>query len=142
MNKHNSYLKVATLFLLFLTQSIVKVKAGDDNTTGVHFRSITFEQALTVAKAENKPIFIHGFADWCHYCVYMKDSVYTDKEVGDFYNEHFVCIKLDMEKEGKELNKTIKSHTFPTFLEALREDMPSDSATRPTSSGPALPMVS
>ena len=33
----------------------------------------------------------------------MKDSVYIDKEVGDFYNTNYVIIKIDMEKEGSEM---------------------------------------
>ena len=114
--KSASHLKIIFLSLLFFSQLPQITKGSEDNTPGVHFRPITLEEAIEAAKAENKKVFVHGFADWCHFCMYMKDSVYIDKEVGDFYNANFVCIKLDMEKEGKELNKTIRSHTFPTFL--------------------------
>ncbi|MCX6291330.1 MAG: DUF255 domain-containing protein [Bacteroidetes bacterium] len=115
MRKQNTGIKILLIGMLFLVRMTFVAYATDDKP-GIHFRALTFEQALAAAKAENKPLFIHGFADWCHYCEYMKDSVYPDKEVGEYYNSHFVCIKMDMEKEGKELNKTIKSHTFPTFL--------------------------
>ncbi len=116
MKKSFSYLKIVIISFLFIAQSFTKATAENDDKTGIKFRSLTLEQAIVAAKAENKKVFIHGFADWCHYCMYMKDSVYIDKEVGDFYNANFVCLKIDMEKEGKEINKTIKSHTFPTFL--------------------------
>lgn len=116
MRRNISYLKIAMISMLFLTILILKTKAGDSDKPGINFRPITFEQGLSASKAENKPLYIHCFADWCHYCMYMMDSVYPDKEVGDFFNAKFVCIKMDMEKEGKELNKTIKSHTFPTML--------------------------
>ena len=89
---------------------------GEQGNKGIHFRNITFEQALEASKREGKPVFMHGFASWCHYCIYMAESVYPDSTVGAFYNEHFVCIKVDLEKEGAELNKRLKSHTYPTLV--------------------------
>jgi len=105
-----------SLLILLIFQFIQKAEGGENDKQGVNFRTLTFEQALAASKKENKPLYIHGYADWCHYCKYMIDSVYTDKEVADFFNANFVSIKMDMEKEGKELNKTIKSHTYPTML--------------------------
>lgn len=116
MKKYSSYLKFVMISLLFITQSFTKVKAGNDNSPGIKFRSLTLEQAVEAAKAENKKVFVHGFADWCHYCMYMIDSVYPDKEVADFFNTNFVSIRIDYEKEGKEMNRTLKIHTFPTML--------------------------
>ncbi|CAN5473489.1 hypothetical protein BH11BAC2_BH11BAC2_22030 [soil metagenome] len=95
----------------------VNVKAQDNAApSGIIFQDLTYEQAIAKSKAENKPVFLHGFAAWCHYCEYMKDSIYPDAEVGKFYNAHFICIKLDMEKEGKDLNKRLKITSFPTYV--------------------------
>ncbi len=116
MKKYFLYLKIVMISSLFIAQSFTKAIADNNDKPGVKFRSLTLEQAIVAAKAENKKVFVHGFTDWCHYCIYMKDSVYIDKEVGDFFNSNFISLKIDMEKEGKEINKTIKSHTFPTFL--------------------------
>ncbi len=115
MKLYPSSIKIGAL-MIFLIVFAKITKGGDGDNQGVNFRKLTFEQALATSKKENKPLYVHGYADWCHYCKYMVDSVYTDKEVGDFFNAKFVCIKIDMEKEGRELNKTIKSHTFPTML--------------------------
>lgn len=116
MKKAYLVLRIIISFLLVIGYSSTKVKAADDGKQGIKFRSLTLEQAILAAKAENKKVFVHGFADWCHYCMYMKDSVYTDKEVGDFMNANYVSIKIDYEKEGKEMNKTLLIHTFPTML--------------------------
>ncbi len=89
---------------------------GDGDTGGVNFRPLTLEQGIAAAKSEKKPLYVHGYTDWCHYCMYMRDSVYPDKEVGDFYNAHFICIKINMEKEGKELNAALGAHTYPVML--------------------------
>jgi thioredoxin-related protein len=115
MKSYKSSFKALIIALMFIIPSIFYVKA-ETIKSGINFRPMTLQQALAAAKAENKPVFLHGFADWCHYCEYMKDSVYTNKEVADFYNEHFVCIKLDMEKEGKQLNTELKGHSFPLLV--------------------------
>lgn len=105
-------------FGILIVPFYVKSQAaeGAKDKQGINFRPITFEQALVAAKTEKKPVFLHGFAEWCHYCKYMLDSVYPNKEVGDFFNEHFVCIKMDMEKEGDKMNETLKAHSFPVLL--------------------------
>lgn len=47
----------------------------------------------------------------------MNTTVFTDPEVGRFFNEHFVNIKFDMEKgEGRELSKRYRMQVFPTYL--------------------------
>lgn len=114
MRKYSTYLITAIFFLLLITQNKSAKAAGGE--TGIKFRSISFREALAAAKAEHKYVFLHGFAEWCEYCKYMKDSVYTDKEVADYMNATFVCIKMDMEKEGKVMYDSLKAHPFPQLL--------------------------
>ncbi len=116
MRKNNFFLRIVMFSFLLITHLIFKAIAGDDAKSGIQFRTLTFEKALAASKAENKSLYIHCYADWCTYCKYMVDSVYTDKEVSDFYNANFVSVKINMEKEGKELCKVIKGHTWPTML--------------------------
>ena len=108
-------MKKIIIYIVLICSSF-KLFAGEEGTKGIQFRNITFEKALETSKKEGKPVFMHGFASWCHYCSYMVESVYPDSAVGAFYNEHFISIKVDLEKEGAELNKQLKVHTFPTFV--------------------------
>ena len=64
------------LFTLYLAGSAIA-----QEKEGINFRAITFDQAIQQAKAEKKPIFLHAFASWCHFCEFMVDSVYKDQEV-------------------------------------------------------------
>ncbi len=107
-------MKKITLLALLLLPLIVLSQTGEKN--GIRFRAISFDEAISVSKAEKKPIFLHAYASWCHYCEFMNDSVYTDPAVADFYNKYFVCIKMDMEKEGREFNKKIRIKNFPTHV--------------------------
>jgi len=102
---------IAFLFLILLLNTAF---AQDK---GLKFQDITYEQALQKSATEKKPVFLFGFATWCHFCEYMKDSVLKTEAVGDFYNQNFICIKMDLEKEGKNLNqKTIRAKSFPVLL--------------------------
>lgn len=56
------------------------------------------EQALQLAKQENKLILISvGYAA-CHWCHVMAHESFEDPEVAQVMNEHFVCIKVDREE--------------------------------------------
>jgi thiol:disulfide interchange protein len=84
---------------------------------GIQFFHGTFAEAQAKAKAENKLIFMDAYTSWCAPCRYMAANVFTDQSVGEYYNAHFVNIKVDMEKgEGPELGRRYNVNAYPTFL--------------------------
>ena len=55
-------------------------------------------KALEKARNEKKLILVSiGYAA-CHWCHVMERESFEDKEVAEFMNEHFVCIKVDREE--------------------------------------------
>lgn len=80
------------------------------------FRHISFDEALTAAKKENKLVFVDFFTTWCGPCKMMSNKTFPQKEVGDFMNERFVPLKLDAEKEGAELAKKYGVKAYPTYI--------------------------
>lgn len=103
-----------TLLTALLLSYFIGIRAQEN--TGIRFVSEGFETAVIRAKAEKKPLFLHAYASWCHYCQFMADSVYTDREVAEFYNSNFIPVKMDMEQEGREMNKKLRVKTFPTLV--------------------------
>lgn len=56
------------------------------------------DEALTKAKAENKPIFLSiGYAA-CHWCHVMERESFENEDIAAFLNEHFIAIKVDREE--------------------------------------------
>ena len=86
------------LGLVFLLSCSGAVKAQEQNSEGMRFFEGTFEEALQLAKKENKLIFMDCYGPWCGPCAQMVRLIFPLKEVGDFYNEHFINMKRDMEK--------------------------------------------
>lgn len=96
---------------------VQQTQASEDNTKGTQFFKGTFAQALAKAKQENKKLMVDCYTLWCGPCHYMTTNVFPNDTLGKFMNEHFVCMKLDMEHgEGPERNKTFNVKAYPTFI--------------------------
>ncbi len=56
------------------------------------------DEALELARSEDKPIFLSiGYAA-CHWCHVMERESFEDTVIARILNEHFVCIKVDREQ--------------------------------------------
>lgn len=84
---------------------------------GIEFDHGTFNEALVKAKKENKLIFMDCYTTWCGPCKYLSKNIFTQKEVGDFYNKNFVNLKMDCEKgEGPALATKFGVNSYPSLL--------------------------
>ncbi len=98
-----------TFLLIFLTGTVF---AG-----GIEFFEGTWKEALAEAEKQEKIIFVDAYAVWCGPCKRMSKEVFTDDAVGEFYNKHFVNVKMDMERgEGLEFRKKYPVSAFPTLF--------------------------
>lgn len=86
--------------------------------TGIDFKSISFADALKLAKKENKVIFIDAYATWCGPCKMMDSRTFSDANVGKYFNDNFINLKIDMEKnaDGPEIARRFKVQAYPTLL--------------------------
>ncbi|MFK8055312.1 MAG: thioredoxin family protein [Saprospiraceae bacterium] len=73
--------------------------------------------ALERAKAEDKMVFIDFYTSWCLPCKLMDEDVFTDKEFGDYMNQHFISVKIDAEHgNGPNLAALYGVKSYPTLL--------------------------
>ena len=78
-----------------------------------------WSKVLQRAKEQSRLIFMDCYTVWCGPCKGLAQDVFPQKQVGDFFNAHFVNVKYDMEKgDGKMLREKYKEYIigFPTLL--------------------------
>lgn len=107
MSKRFSFIIPLLLFIAAMAQA-----------QGIAFeQSLTYSQAVALAKKEGKMLFMDCYTSWCIPCAKMSKEIFPQAICGEYFNPRFVSIKMDMEKgEGKELAKKFQIMSYPTFL--------------------------
>lgn len=86
-------------------------------SANIEFFDGSYEEALELAKKERKIIFIDAYASWCGPCKQMAKNVFTQDQVGEFYNSTFINLKLDMEKaEAAVFKQSFSVSAYPTLF--------------------------
>jgi len=104
--------KVALLFLVVFSISLYSQESG------IKFSNDSLlSEALIKSKKEGKLVFIDCYTTWCGPCKRLAKDIFPQKEVGDFYNSHFINLSFDMEKgEGLKIRSKYKVQAYPTLL--------------------------
>ena len=104
--------KIVLLFLIVFSASLYAQEAG------IRFsKDSLLSDALARSKKEGKLVFIDCYTSWCGPCKYLAKEIFPQKEVGDFYNSHFINLSFDMEKgEGIKIRKKYAVQAYPTLL--------------------------
>ncbi|MEL6135674.1 MAG: thioredoxin family protein, partial [Bacteroidota bacterium] len=84
---------------------------------GIEFYKGSWEDAKAIAKAEQKLIFVDAYAVWCGPCKMMDRNTFSQEEVSSYFNDHFINLKLDVEKgEGVAFADEYKVTGMPTLF--------------------------
>jgi thioredoxin-related protein len=84
---------------------------------GIQFEKSNFATALNKAKNEKKVLFIDGYAVWCGPCKRMDQEVFPLKEVGDYFAQNLVALKVDVERgEGPEIKRKYGINGLPGYV--------------------------
>jgi thiol:disulfide interchange protein len=102
---------------MLLWTSILTILFSCSQAQGVSFFEGSYPDAQAEALRSQKPLFVFCYASWNTNSNRMLKQVFTQKEVGDFFNGNYVCLKMDMEKdEGSQLARRWRIRAYPTYL--------------------------
>ncbi len=108
---------IGVVLLTVIAFRFSSVDFSKNDPGGIQFQRISFQDALTLAKKENKILFIDFYATWCDPCKMMKKTSFSNERVGAFYNSNFINISVDAEKgEGVILAKKYKVEAYPSLF--------------------------
>ncbi len=109
---------LSSIILCLMLSSFVFAQASKQSVDdGMHFHKGNWAAALEKAAKEDKLVFMDAYTTWCGPCKKMSREIFPQSPVGDYFNEHFVNVKMDMEKgEGIELAKKYNVAVYPTLL--------------------------
>lgn len=114
--------KIFTVFAVIVVIAIYAfnnpiVDFKEDNKEGIQFHKGTWNEALALAKKENKLIFLDIYATWCGPCKKLKKNTFSNEEVGKLYNSNFINVALDGEQaEGEMLANRYNIGEYPSLL--------------------------
>lgn len=97
---------------------------------GIRFEeNLSWAQIQAKAKAENKYILMDTYATWCGPCKQMSVETFAQKEAGDFINNKFISVKVQMGqnkgdneyvkswyKDAKAIGEAYEVRAYPTVL--------------------------
>lgn len=85
---------------------------------GIKFKNISLAKAKESAAENDQLIFIDAYTSWCGPCKKMAATSFMNEEVGELFNEKFINLKIDCEKDvdGPEIARLYKVRVYPTLL--------------------------
>lgn len=118
------------MMALFITACPLLIEAREINDQGINWvKGLTWQQVKEKAKKENRYIFIDVYATWCGPCKEMDKRVYVNDSVGNFINDKFISVKVQMDitkndepevqrwyKDAQDINKQYRVLSLPTFI--------------------------
>lgn len=94
---------------LILIVVFISITSFCQVSKGVYFEhNLSWDEIVQKANKEHKYIFVDCYATWCGPCKVMTDSVFTNDKLGNYMNENFLSVKLQMDTSSMD-NDQIKS---------------------------------
>jgi uncharacterized protein YyaL (SSP411 family) len=109
--------KLLFISFVIIAFAFVPRPANHISKTEIDFFKGSWGDAIAKAKRENKPIFLDIYATWCGPCKMLKEKTFTNREVIQFYNSHFINVSLNGEKgDGVVLAQKYQIPGYPSLL--------------------------
>ncbi len=114
-------------FVLLVTFLFPILTNSQKLNSAIHFESeLNWSQIQAKAKAENKYIFMDCYTTWCGPCKWMDKYIFSQSEVGNYFNDHFISVSVQMNKTSVDQPRVKEWYLNTAFFEKMYgvEDYP------------------
>lgn len=102
--------------VMLMTMCMPLINTAQDG--GIQWtRGLSWEQVKEKAKQENKYIFLDCYATWCAPCKKMDKEIYPNDTVGNFMNQHFISIKVQLDSTKNDDEEIKKWYAAARLIE-------------------------
>lgn len=98
-------------------------EASDDNVRTQAMKMFDwkpFNEALSLAKEEEKKVLVYVNARWCGYCKRMEKEVFSQESVQELTAEYFHPVWIDVDEEDSYLTFQNQKMSHSQFADALQ----------------------
>jgi len=115
-----SFIRGKPLLLIVLALLVISAAACAITGGGGKVSWLTdWNETLSKAQAENKPIMIDFYGDFCPICWKLDRETFSDEELSDFLNDNFICLRSNTGKSS--LHESYGIPGVPTIVFASPE---------------------
>jgi thioredoxin-related protein len=82
-----------------LSTGVAMAGAKKKSASGIKWYG--YKEGMTLAKKQNKRVYLHFYTDWCEYCKEMQSTTFRNASVVKMLNTDFVAIRVDTTKNHK-----------------------------------------
>ncbi len=83
----------------------------------IDYKTTTMKAVLAQAEKEKKYIFVDIWTPWCGVCKMIARTIFPRKDVGDYFNSHFINLTFDAENpQWTSYAMNYNATAFPTML--------------------------
>ena len=118
MKKYGFTIGFFAISMLFACNKQASKSLGSLNSYAFDFKDAqNLTEVIDASVLEGKLVFLDVYTDWCLPCKMMDEDVFSDKELGDFFNENFISYKVNAEKgKGSQIAELYQVPGYPTLL--------------------------
>ena len=108
------------LFLALSAAMLFFLQALSAQAAGLTF--ISYDEALKRAADEKKMVMVFFWADWCRYCVMLRQEVFQNDQVRETFERSYVGVSVDVENDPEKLSQKLRASTALPTITFLKSD--------------------
>ncbi len=118
MKKLGFVIGLFAISMLFACNKQASKSLGSLDSYAFDFKDAqNLTEVIDASVLEGKLVFLDVYTDWCLPCKMMDEDVFSDKELGDFFNENFISYKVNAERgKGSQIAELYQVPGYPTLL--------------------------
>jgi thioredoxin-related protein len=97
MKKSCAFL-VVLIVMFCLSGSLVLASKKASKPSDIKW--LNYKEGMSLAKKENKRVYLHFYTDWCNYCKEMDQKTFHNPTVVKLLNEEFIAIRVNTNLEA------------------------------------------